>query len=367
MGAAALAHLASRGLRVVGVEQDEIPSVHGSSVGETRVIRKAYAEDPRYVPLLARAYDLWRALEARAGQALLERVGCLNLGPLDHAAIRGVLDSVTRHGLPHARLGPEEVRARFGIVARAGDVGVFEEDAGYLRVEACTKAHADWAVASGAVLRTRTRAIDVRIEPGSVHVALDDGSTVNASHLVVAAGAWLPSVPGIGALVGPLPLVVERQVQLWFGGPPGHPSPPLPAFIHFLEDRAFYGIPPDPTHGEPATKVCRHHGGESTSPDALDRSLRADDEAQVRAYVGSHVPAADGPLLRSRVCMYTCTPDEHFLVGRLARAPHVVLLGGFSGHGYKMASVVGEIAADLVEKGTSAFDLGMFAPERFAS
>jgi sarcosine oxidase/N-methyl-L-tryptophan oxidase len=200
-----------------------------------------------------------------------------------------------------------------------------------------------------------------------VHVTLDDGSTVVAPHLVVAAGAWLPSLPAVGALVGHLPLVVERQVQLWFGSAPHRPAlPPLPAFIHFLEDRAFYGIPADPAHAHPAIKVCRHHGGESTSPDALDRSLRADDEAQVRGYVRAHLPAADGPLLRSRVCMYTCTPDEHFVVGRLARAPHVVLLGGFSGHGYKMASVVGEIAADLVEKGTSALDLGMVAPERFA-
>jgi glycine/D-amino acid oxidase-like deaminating enzyme len=290
------------------------------------------------VPLLARAYDLWRGLEARSGKALFERVGCLNLGRADHAAIRGVLDSVARHGLPHARLGPEEVRTRFGIVPCPGDVGVFEEDAGYLRVEACTKAHADWAAAAGASLRTRTRVTDLRVDRASVQVTLDDGSTVDASHLVVAAGAWLPSLPAIGALVGGLPLVVERQVQLWFGSAPRPPAfPPLPAFIHFLEGRAFYGVPPDPAHAQPATKVCRHHGGESTSADALDPSLRPDDEAQVRAYVHAHLPVADGPLLRSRVCMYTCTPDEHFLVGRLASAPHVVLLGGFSGHGYKMA------------------------------
>jgi glycine/D-amino acid oxidase-like deaminating enzyme len=117
----------------------------------------------------------------------------------------------------------------------------------------------------------------------------------------------------------------------------------------------------------PAVKICRHHGGAETTPDMVDRTVRPEDEETVRRYLRAHLPAADGPLLRSRVCMYTNTPDEHFLLGTPVRAPRVVLLGGFSGHGYKFASVVGEVAADLVEKETSAFDLGMFAPERFES
>ncbi|MGH7295751.1 MAG: N-methyl-L-tryptophan oxidase [Polyangiaceae bacterium] len=353
MGAAALAHLAARGLSVVGVEQDEVPSLRGSSAGETRVIRKAYAEDARYVPLLARAYELWHDLEARSGQALFERVGCLNLGPEDHPAIRGVLESVERHGLPHVRLGADEVRERFSLVPRSGDRGVFEQDAGYLRVEACTKAHADWAASRGARLVTRACVTDLHVGPASVRVTLQDGAILEADRLVVAAGPWLAAHPVLRALLPPTPLVVQRQVQLWLDpADPVSTSPPaLPAFIHFLPDRAFYGVPPDPSHPAPAVKVCRHHGGDPTAPDALDRALRPDDEAQVRAYVRAHLPAADGPLRRARVCMYTCTADEHFLVGALPAAPHVVILGGFSGHVYKMASVIGEIAADLVERG----------------
>jgi sarcosine oxidase len=368
MGAAALAHLASRGLSAVGVEQDDAPGERGSSAGETRVIRKAYAEDPRYVPLLVRAYELWRELEARSGQALFERVGCLNLGPGDHPAILGVLESARRHALPHARLPADEVRARFSVVPRAGDVGVYEEDAGYLRVEACTRAHVGWALAAGARLVARTRVERLEIGSRSVRAFLDDGSAIEARHLVVSAGAWLASTPAFAALVPGLPLVVERQVQLWFAAssPERVRAPALPAFIHFLGDRAFYGIPADPAHPAPAVKVCRHHGGEPTTPEALDRSLRPEDERQVRAYLEAHLPAADGLLLRSRVCMYTCTPDEHFVVGATRAAPHVVVLGGFSGHGYKMASVLGEIAADLVQARTSRFDLGMFSPGRFA-
>lgn len=366
MGAAALAHLAARGLSVVGIEQDDVPSVRGSSVGETRVIRKAYAEDPRYVPLLRRSYALWHELEERAGTGLFERVGCLNLGAPDHAAIRGVLESVERHGLPHARLGADEVRARFPMVPRPGDVGVFEEDAGYLRVEACTRAHVDWALASGAELRTRARITSLDAGPAGVRVTRDDGSVVEAERAVLSAGAWLASTPALRAVAGAPPLVVERQVQLWFEPRAAPGAERLPAFIHFVDGGPFYGLPPDPTHPSPAVKVCRHHGGEPTQADRLDRTVRSDDEAPVRAYVRAHLPAASDTLLRARVCMYTNTPDEHFLVGSPAASPRIVVLGGFSGHGYKMASAMGEITADLVIRGKSDFDLGMFALDRFA-
>jgi sarcosine oxidase len=367
MGAAALAHLADRGLSVVGVEQDEVPSARGSSAGETRVIRKAYAEDPRYVPLLVRAYALWRELEGRSGARLFERVGCLNLGPADHAAIRGVVESVSRHGLPHEVLDADGVRARFAVVPRAGDVGVFEQDAGFLRVFACTEAHAQWARARGAELRTGVRVTELDVRAGGVRARLDDGTAIEADHAVVSAGPWLASAPALRGVARALALAVERQVQLWFApaAPEALAPPRLPAFIHFTDRGAFYGIPPDPAHPSPAVKVCRHHGGEPTSADALDRAVRPADEADVRAYVRDHLPAADGPLVRAHVCMYTNTPDEHFVVGALPGTPHVVVLGGFSGHGYKMASVVGEIAADLVVAGRSAFDLGMFSPARF--
>jgi len=360
MGAAALAHLARRGMSVVGVEQDDVPSERGSSVGETRVIRKAYFEDPRYVPLLERAYVLWRELEDVAGETLFVRTGCMTLGPPDHAALRGVLESVTRHHLPHDLLTEREIVQRFpALVPSPGDVGVFEADAGYLHVERCTRAHARWAVSMGAELRTRVRVIDLRLD-GEIHATLSDGSHVTAPRAVVSAGAWLASSPAFRELARGLPLTVERQVQLWFPSAPGASG--LAAFIHFVGERAFYGIPtPD------SVKVCAHHGGEETTPDALDRALRPEDESDVRAYLRAHLPSLDAPPLRARVCMYTNTPDHHFVVGRSPHRPEVVLLGGFSGHGYKAASAIGEIAAELVHDGKSALDLAMFDPARFGA
>jgi sarcosine oxidase len=367
MGAAALAHVAKRGLKVIGIEQDDVPCSRGSSVGETRVIRKAYYEDPRYVPILERAYVLWRELERASGQTLFTRTGCMTLGPEGHDGLRGVLESVARHRLPHLFLREADVRERFpAIVPAPGDVGVFEEDAGYLHVEECTRAHALWAVSMGAELRTKTRVVRLEID-GAVRATLDDGSLVLAPKAIVAAGPWLAQSPLLREVARGLGLVVERQVQLWFARKPTAQAQRVPrdqtmtTFIHFVGDRAFYAIPT-----ADSVKVCRHHGGDETTPEDLDRTLRAEDEEMVRRYIRAHLPSADGPLLRWRVCMYTNTKDQHFVVGHPSGQPAIVLLGGFSGHGYKAAAAIGEIAAELAATGTGTLDIGMFEPGRFA-
>jgi sarcosine oxidase len=375
MGAAALAHLAGRALRVIGIEQDDVPSTRGSSVGQTRIIRKAYFEDARYVPLLHRAYDLWRALEDESDETtpLYVRTGCLNLGPAEHPAIRGVRESVARHRLPHERLDADEVRRRFpAFEPVVGDIGIYEEDAGYLRVEACTRAHARVAEAKGAVLRTRTAVRELTLVADGVRATLDGGEVIEAKRMIVSAGPWLASTSMLGDLARDLPpLVVTRQAQLWFR--PRNEAlaqvPAMPAFIHFVGDHAYYGLPlakPLPV-GEAGVKVCRHHGGEVTTAETVDRAAREEDERDVRGYIGAHLPNAGGPLLHTQVCMYTSTPDQHFIVGPHPRWPQVIILGGFSGHGYKMASVMGEIAADLVERGESRLDISLFDPTRFGS
>jgi len=313
---------------------------------------------------------LWGELETEVGEQLLVRTGCLNLGRPDHPAIRGVRESVQRHALPHVLLDAAAVRTRFPALRPADDeVGIFEDDGGYLRVEACTRAHARRAVERGATLLTRSRVVELVVETDAVRATLDDGTSLTAARMVMAAGPWLASAPALREIAQRLPLEIERQVQLYFA--PHQPelvrAPTLPAFIHFHGDRALYGVP---LHGEgqeqPALKVCRHHGGVKTTADELDRTVHDSDVEGVRAFMRAHLPTGDGPLLRARACMYTNTPDQHFLVGALRERPNVVLLGGFSGHGYKMASVIGEIAADLATTGQSAFDLGLFDPDRFA-
>lgn len=382
MGAAALAHLARvrPRLRVVGVEQHEIPHAFGSSHGSSRVIRTAYFEDPRYVPLLYRSYELWRELERDSGAQLYTQTGCLNLGPRAHPLMRSLLECVRVHALPHDLLDAAALRKRFPAFSVDDEViGLHEEDAGILQPEKCTAAHVEVAVRNGArvLVHERVLRLDVTATATATGKAIDvvtDKRTLSCAHVVLSIGPWLPSVPG-AALYSPLAslmsrMTAQRQVQLWFA-PPNETFAfgAFPVFIHFGRyegDGAYYGMPP---HGGNGVKVCRHGGGVPTTPDVVDRSTTAADIDDVRAFLRRTLPAlGDEPVTRSEVCMYTMTPDAHFVVGRppidpIDDAP-IVVLGGFSGHGYKMASAIGEIACELVTSGRSQQDISIFDPAR---
>jgi sarcosine oxidase len=333
-------------VRALGIEQHHVGHARGSSHGRSRVIRKAYYEDPRYVPLLERAYALWAELERESGETLLTRTGCLHLGPPAHPGIAGVLASVARHGLAHELLDGDALARRFPAFRLApDDIGVFEADGGILAPERCVLAQAAAARARGATILEGERALSIR-----AGVVETDRGRHTAATIVLAQGPWL-RLPAVS---------VERQVQLWFA--PRRPVD-VPVFLHFDGDRMIYGLPPT---GLPALKLCRHHGGAPADPDVLDRAVRAGDEADVRGWIRAHLPGADGPLVDAAVCMYDNSPDGHFLVGPHPELPRVLVAGGFSGHGFKLAPVVGEIVADLATRGRTGHDIGMFDPARFA-
>lgn len=366
MGSAALMHLARRGVRVVGIEQHGLGHDRGSSTGESRIIRKAYFEDPRYVPLLERSYALWRELEHETSTSLLTTTGCLTMGRPSHPAIIGVKRSVHEHGLAHELLDAGEIRRRFPVFApHDDDVGVFEAEGGVLSPEACNRAHVDVARRHGASLILKERVVDVGIGTAGATVTTEQGTRIMARHVVVASGPWWATQPFLRDLARPL--VVTRQVQCWFGAGDVVDVSAMPAFIQFSDDLtapAFYGLPP---HGGRGVKVCRHGGGARTTADTVDREVHASDVDEVRGYLRRHLLTVDGPAEHTKVCLYTMTPDEHFIVGTHPAHDHVVVLGGFSGHGFKMASAIGEIAADLVEHGASSVDLGLFDPARLVS
>ncbi|MCK6455116.1 MAG: N-methyl-L-tryptophan oxidase [Phycisphaerae bacterium] len=370
MGSAVAAHLARRRQRVLGLDRYVVPHELGSSHGRSRVIRKAYFEDPRYVPLLHRAFDLWRDLQAESGESLLTITGVVNIGPPDHACIRGVLDSVTEHGLVHDVRAADEITARFpALRPEPGDVGVFEAEAGVLCPERCIAAHLRTARRFGAEILMPQRVTSIRSDGAGVHVATECG-TYSAGHAIVAAGPWLPAMLSEGeaaAIRTPgraWPLLVERQVQFWFEPqnallvqPPG-----MPVFIHFVEERAYYGVPMLNSDG---VKICRHHGGATTDVESVDRAVSTADEEDVRSYVRRYVPVADGRLLEAKVCLYTNTPDAHFVIGSLPGQEQVLVVSACSGHGFKFSAVVGEMVADLVMDGRTRFEVGMFSPGRF--
>ena len=362
MGGAALHRMALAGLRVRGLDRFDVPNAMGSSHGGTRVTRKAYYEDPRYVPLLHRSWDLFRELERERGETLLVQTGGLYFGEPGSLGLEGVERTVREHALAHERLDAAAIRRRFPMFAPADDdVGIFEEAAGALLAERCVAAQIELAIAAGAEARARERATAIEIGAAGVRVTTDRG-VHEAERLVLATGAWTKD----GLVELELPLIVERQVQLWLA--PRDRAlftiERMPVFMRFGADGAFYGLPP---LALPGVKVCRHHGGEHTRADALDRSLRPADEDDVRAFVRRHVPLADGALLGARVCMYTSTPDEHFVVGVHPVHPRVLVMAGFSGHGFKLAPALGEAIAELATRGASTHDLSLFDPSRFSA
>ena len=364
MGSATAYHLARRGQRVLGLEQFGALHEQGSSHGLTRIIRLAYHEDPSYVPLLRRSYELWHELERTAGEELLITTGSLEGGPAEGTTFRGALEAAELHDLPHEVLDAAELRGRYPAFAGFDPSTrvVFQPDGGFLLAERSVRAHLDAAAAAGADLRFET---PVRrwesTPPGGVRVVTGAGAH-EADRLLICAGAWASRmVPALDGLAVP-----ERQVLAWLT--PKRPElfapDRFPVFLIDVEEGSYYGFPAHDGHG---LKVgWYHHFRERIDPDDPDRSTRPDDEAALRAFAERYLPDGAGPTEMLKACMFTNSPDEHFLIDRLPDAPQVSVAAGFSGHGYKFCSVVGEIMADLAVDGATRHDIGLFRLDRFA-
>jgi sarcosine oxidase len=361
MGSAACLELARRGRRVLGLEQFGFVHDHGSSHGQTRVIRKAYYEHPAYVPLLRRAYERWYDLEQLCGWRLFTECGCLTLGRPDSELILGVQASAAHHNLPVERLTALELRRR--IPAFQFDdtfVGLLERDAGFLAVEECVRACVEQARRFGADLRENEPVTEWEARAAGV-VVQTAGHRYAAERLVITAGPWAGRLlAGHGAA-----LTLMRQVLLWFGTADDRlfRRDVFPCHVTELDTGVFYGFPVIDGYG---AKVARHYGApELRDPSEVDRAPTAHDEEAVRPFLRAHLPAVNGPLRRAVVCTYTLTPDRHFILDVHPEHPNVSVAAGFSGHGFKFASVVGEIMADLAEKGRTDLPIEMFRFDRF--
>jgi sarcosine oxidase len=362
MGSAAVRHLAARGVRVLGLERFTPAHDQGSSHGGSRIIRQSYFEDPAYVPLLLRAYDLWAEAEKEADAELLTLTGGLYLGPPDSTTFAGSLRAAQEWNLPHEVLDAAAVRARFPTISPAADeVAVFEERAGFVRPEAAVSAHLELATRNGADLRFAQQVQTWNAGTDGVRVRTADGE-YSAGHLVISPGAWAPSLL---ADLG-LPLRVERQVQYWFA-PPGGVAPFVGNPVYVAEQAGgdqIYGFPAiDGPDG--GVKVAFFRRGRDTDPDALDRVVTDAEVDEMRARVADTLPGLVGPVVKTVPCMYTTTPDEHFVIAPHPEHDNVTVACGFSGHGFKFVPVVGEILADLATTGTTAHPIALFHPRRF--
>ena len=373
MGSAAADALAGRGRRVLAVEQFGVAHDRGSSHGRTRIVRQAYFENPAYIPLLRRAYELWDTLPPAVG---IHRVGCLSLGAASSPVVTGAARSAAEWGIEIEQLSAAQVRDRFPqFRPRAGDEAVFEPDAGFVRPEETVRLYTERARARGAEILTGHRVTGWEQSGAGVRVAVagvdprtgestaDVVTDVTADHLVLTAGAWTPTLaPVLG-----LSIHVERRVMHFFA--PREPAMfapgPMPTFIWDLADNdSIYGFPAD---GADGVKIGFHNRGGPADPDRPQPPATPAEATAMRAVLEERLPSAAGPAVRSVGCLYDLTPDHDFTVGLApGTADRVVFAAGTSGHGFKFVPALGELLADLVITGECRYDLDFLRPGRFA-
>jgi sarcosine oxidase len=361
MGSAALYHLARRKVRAIGIERFSPGHERGSSHGSTRIIRLGYFEHPSYVPLVRRAYALWRDLEAVSGRSLLTVTGIAEIGNEQSELVQGTLASSRLHGLPHDILDASELMRRYPAFRLPRDViGVVQPDGGYLEAEAAVQTHLDLAGAAGADIRHDQRVVALEPRSGGIRIHLDS-SVIDATAAIVTAGPWTTSLlPDL-----PVDLPVTRQVVLWTEpADPGLFRPEnFPVFMIETGKGIHYGFP---LHGSEGVKIAKHHHvDEIVDPETYDRQITTKDEEIVREVISEYVPAANGKLLNAKTCLYTMSPDEDFIIDRIPAHPQIVVASPCSGHGFKFAPVLGEVLADLATTGSTSHDISRFRLARF--
>ena len=363
MGSAAVYHLAKSGARVLGLERFEVPHSFGSSHGLTRIIRLAYSEGSHYVPLLREAYRLWRELEEVSGESILRVTGGLDIGPETGGIVQGSRNSCVEHDLPFEELDSSEVNQRFpGYRLPPEMYAIYQPDAGYLRCETAIRVHAAAARALGAEIATGVRVLRWERSPTGLRVETDHGC-YETRKLVITAGSW---VGGLLPVLGPVCRPV-RQVMLWTDplDPPRFEPERFPVFVLEGPFGNFYGFPDNQGEGFKIGKF-HHLREEVPDPDRLDRECHPEDEAVLREGIEAYFPRANGPVRRMTACMFTNSPDGHFILDRHPENDDVFIAAGFSGHGFKFCNVVGRIMADFCLERPLKWDLSPFrlAPPR---
>lgn len=347
MGAAAAWRLTLRGVDVVCFDRYSPPHTLGSSHGESRIIRTAYFEGPQYVPLLREVFPLWRELERQTGSELMTLTGALMIGSPTSEVVHGALESARVHDLDVDLMDGDVIRDRYpGHVLSEDDVGVLDVQAGFLRPEAAIEA-------------MLSRAGEVRRNTMVTSVA---ELLERFDAVVVAAGAWTPE------LIDWFPLTVERQVLGWFAieeGVDWFTPDRFPVFIRESDETGdVYGLP---TLDGISVKVAVHHNGAATDPEHVKRTADDADLNPLKRYVAHYMRGLSTEVVKTSVCMYTNTPDRHFAIGLSPRDPRVTVISACSGHGFKFAPVIGDIAADLVIDRRTGRDISRFSFARFAS
>lgn len=363
MGMAAGYYLSKLGKRTLLIDANDPPHSFGSHHGDTRIIRHAYGEGRQYVPLALGAQELWQELEQESGMELFSPTGVLCVGAEGSPFIEEVIKSAKEFSLPQEVLTSDAINDRWkGISLPEGLVGCLEKKSGVLFSEECIRAYRRQGLENGMTLvpHTKVEKIEKFAEGSIVHTKHEQ---YTADYVVVASGAWTGKIlEGTGV---ELPLQPTRKTVSWFECDERlYDSSHFPAFSMEVSNEHFYGFPSINGSG---LKIGRHDGGEMVEPDSFNREygVGSSDENECRDFIKKYLPKANGPLIKGKTCLYTLTPDEHFIIDRHPSFSNIIIAAGFSGHGFKFSSVIGKVICDLVTEGQANYDISMFTLQRF--
>ena len=367
MGSASSYWLAKRGHRVLGLDQFSVPHENGSHTGQSRIIRKAYFEHPDYVPLLEDAYEGWAAIEKESGEKLYSQTGLLYIGAHSSVLLEGVRIAAHQYSIPVEEFDTTSCRKAFPQFAIPdGHEAIFEPEAGFLVPEKAISAFHKLAISNGVAIHVNEKVIEWKREENEI-VIITDKNSYRSKKLVITAGAWaaklLPSIEH--------KLNITRQIIAWVD-PPKREEFALGKFpCWLLEDDQrgiYYGfpvLPKDQFESPAALKIAHHHPGITTDPDQVDRSINAADEEDINYALEKYLPKAGKQINQWKTCLYTNSPDEHFVVDHLPGYDHMVTIAtGFSGHGFKFAPVIGKAVADLSTDGHTSVPVGFLQLSR---
>ena len=369
-GSAAAYQLAKRGARVLGIDRLAPPHDLGSTHGDTRITRLANGENPLFTGFVRRSHEIWRGIERETGESLLTQCGGLIISGASKASVhvagffQNTLANARANNVAHERLSAGDIRRRFPqFRVRDDETGYFEPEMGFVRPEACVRAHLGLAQAHGAELRLGEQVLEFLPSEDGVEVRTDRGA-YRADTAILALGAWLPEVcPQLKPL-----LKIYRQTLFWFdieGDEVPYEPGRFPIFIWELPDRAegIYGFPVIEPGG--GLKVATEQYVEATTPRTVRRDVLPQEIAAMHRLIAPFLPQVSARCLKAVTCLYTVTPDSQFIIDRLPGAERVIVASPCSGHGFKHSPAIGEALADLALGGSSRLDLTPFRLARF--
>ena len=362
MGMAAGYYLSKKGVRTLMIDAFDPPHANGSHSGDTRLIRHACGEGFDYVPLAMRAQKLWDDLQKETTETIFRKTGVLTYGPPQSSFVSQAIEGGRAYDLNIETLSADEINQRWaGISVDDDHVGCYEPDAGVLFSENCIRTFRRLALENGAELKVNAPVQKIDVHENSTRVSTHDAS-YTSDKLIISGGAWNKRL--LDDLGLNLRLTPSRRVIAWFNSDDAlYRADNFPGFFADLTDSVYYGFPCIDGAG---LKVGRYDNGDDMDPEYMNREFGAydKDEGDLRHFLDAQMKEANGRLNVGKVCIFTNTPDEHFIIDKHPDHPHVAIAAGFSGHGYKFSSVVGEILGDLVTEGRTPFDISLFSATR---